>query len=98
MRICADLGRSDGSVRAASQVISQQNEAFRIAEWQRTQEDTLDEREDSGGGSDAKSQSEHDGQTEARRFPQLAKCETEILCECVHAFFLTLEFRRQRRS
>ena len=65
VRVGSDLAGGDGSVRAASQVISQQNEAVGIAERKRTQQDAFDEREDRGGGADAQGQGEDDGQGEA---------------------------------
>jgi hypothetical protein len=66
-------------------VISQQNEAVRIAEWERPKEDSFDEREDRGGGSDAQGQSEDGDKREAGCLAYLAKCEAEILCGRVHA-------------
>jgi hypothetical protein len=62
-------------------VISQQNQALRIAEWERTQQDAFNEREDSRGGAYAESQSEDDCQGKAGRFSQLAKGKAEILFE-----------------
>ena len=75
-------------------MISQQNEAVGILERKRAQEDAFDEREDRGGGADAKRQREDDGQGESRRLAQLAQCEAEILCERVHAPSLAPKFTR----
>jgi hypothetical protein len=69
-------------------VISQPYEPGRIAEGERPQEDAFDEREHGRGRTDAESQREDDGEGETRRFPQLAKCESKILCERVHFVLL----------
>src|SRR5580658_6374193 len=84
-RVGGDLAGGDGSVRAAADMIAQQNQAVGIAERERTQEDTLYEREDRSGGADAESQGEDDGQSEAGCFAKLSKREAEILRERVHA-------------
>jgi hypothetical protein len=66
-------------------VISQQNEAVRIAEWERPKEDSFDEREDRGGGADAQGQGEDGDEGEAECLAHLAKCEAKILCgPCAH--------------
>ena len=68
IRIRANFAGSDGSVRAGSQVISEQNQAVRIVERERAQQDAFDERKDSGGSADAESPDEHNGQGEHRCF------------------------------
>src|SRR5271169_758181 len=89
IRISADLTGRNGKVRIVPQMISEQNEAFRVAEWEWTQQDAFDQRKDRRRSSDAESQSENDGQSEARCFPQLANCEAEILRERVHTYSMT---------
>src|SRR5215472_2357872 len=76
-RISADLAGSKGKVRVVPQMISQQNEAVRVAEWEWTQHDALDQRKDRRRSSDAERQSENDGQSKARCLPQLTNCEAE---------------------
>jgi hypothetical protein len=98
IRVCADLAGGDGQIRSASQVISQQNEAVRIAEWERPKEDTFDERENRGGRANTQSQDEDGGQGEARCLAQLAKCEAEILCGRVHASSLPSKPGEQLRG
>jgi len=88
LRIAEDVAGSDGSARTAPQVFSQQNEAVGIVEWERTQEDAFDKREDSRSGADAESQCDDHGKGEAWRFAQLAKCKAEILFDCAHASYL----------
>jgi hypothetical protein len=67
-------------------MISDEDEAVRIAEWERTQQDTFDQREDRRGRANAESQCEHDCEGESRRLPKSSQCEAEMLFECVHAF------------
>jgi hypothetical protein len=66
-------------------VVSQQNESIGVLEWKRPQQDTLDERKDSGSGPDAQRQRENDDQGESRCLPQLAKCEAKLLYQWGHA-------------
>jgi hypothetical protein len=66
-------------------VISDQNKAVRIAEWERTQEDTFDQRKDGRGRPNPEGQREYDREGKTGRFPQLPQCEAEMLSECVHA-------------
>ena len=62
-------------------MISKQNEVIGIREGKRTQENTFHQREDGGGGADAESQSDDDGQSKAGRFQQLAEGKAEVVSE-----------------
>jgi hypothetical protein len=54
-------------------MISQQDQAVRVAEWERTEKDAIDERKDRSRRSDAERQHQQHGEGEARRFTQLPK-------------------------
>ncbi len=90
MAISWDLTGSDPDFQAGSQVITQQNQPVGILERKRPQQDAFDQREDRGGCADTQGQGEDHGQAKAGCLAQLAKGEAEILCEDVHASFLTL--------
>jgi hypothetical protein len=79
-------------------VISQQNKSLGILERKWAEQDALDEREDGGGGTDARGQGEDDSQGEAGCFAQLTNCEPEILCERVHASSVPLGFVSRTRG
>jgi hypothetical protein len=49
-------------------VVSQLNEVVRIMEWERSQEDAFDEREDGGSSANPESQGKDDCHAEARCF------------------------------
>src|ERR1700687_5717913 len=97
-RVRCDLMSSDGNDRTTSQVISQQNKSLGIIERKRAEQDAFDEREDGGGGTDAHGKGEDDGEGEAGCLAQLTKCESEILCERVHASSVPLGFVSRPRS
>src|ERR1700677_783667 len=72
-------------------MISHKNEVVRIAERERTQQDTFDQRESGRGRANAESQREHYCEGEGRRFPQLPKCKAEVLSERVHVSSITMD-------
>ena len=57
------------------------DELFGIWIWQRMENNSIDQAEDGGGGSDAESEREHGDRGKSRSLPQSARGVTQILYE-----------------
>src|SRR5579862_717296 len=65
-------------------LVLETHEPVGLGEWQRTQQNRVDQAEDAGGCADSESQGEDGGEGEARAFAQLAYGETKVLKKIVH--------------
>ena len=74
-----DFARGDAHARALADMITNQDQAARIGEWQRSEKNAFDEREDGDGRAHAQRQREDGGQVERGRLEHLAKGEAKVV-------------------
>ena len=60
------------------------DQLFWLLDGQHAEKNLIEDGEDRGVGTDAEGEGENDGECEARRLAQLAKCKAKILKERIH--------------